>query len=302
MNKENKTTSSPRTPDKEDKKNYYKMVNTKVVRLRLTSNEMALLQSMMHKMGAENTSAFIRYKLFGLDPDRKVNELIKRKDTDELVILLRNQILDLTEYLIYFRSRYEKDMRQLYKEEGVDVEKWQRATNYWHSKVDERIGEVLSICRKVARELNLTGYFKLPSAFMEINSDKESPKDMDDELAAQLYKERIAMGRIHKNKDVHQITISGTLLSDAVVRWDKNGKEYVFFQVSCDEKDENGERHSTPYKCSYYSTNLELEEFKKGDPVTICGRFNADIGYSHTGEPCPSLCILVYQINRGKRR
>lgn len=302
MNKENKTTSSPRTPDKEDKKNYYKMVNTKVVRLRLTSNEMALLQSMMHKMGAENTSAFIRYKLFGLDPDRKVNELIKRKDTDELVILLRNQILDLTEYLIYFRSRYEKDMRQLYKEEGVDVEKWQRATNHWHSKVDERIGEVLSICRKVASELNLTGYFKLPSASMEINSDKESPKDMDDKLAAQLYKERTAMGRIHKNKDVHQITISGTLLSDAVVRWDKNGKEYVFFQVSCDEKDENGERHSTLYKCSYYSTNLELDEFKKGDSVTICGRLNADIGYSHAGEPYPSLCILVYQINRGKRR
>lgn len=302
MNKDNKTTSSPRTPDKEDKKNYYKMVNTKVVRLRLTSNEMALLQSMMHKMGAENTSAFIRYKLFGLDPDRKVNELIKRKDTDELVILLRNQILDLTEYLIYFRSRYEKDMRQLYKEEGVDVEKWQRATNYWHSKVDDRIGEVLSICRKVARELNLTGYFKLPSASMEINSDKESPEDMDDELAAQLYKERTAMGRIEDNKTIQQITISGTLLSDAVVRWEKNGKEYVFFQVLCYEKDENGERHSNLFKCSYYSTNLELDEFKKGDSVTISGRFNADIGYFHTGEPYPSLCILVYQITRGKRR
>lgn len=195
--KENKRSTLSRTPDKEDKKNYFKMVDRKVVRIRMTANEMALLQSMMHKMGAENISAFIRYKLFGLDPDRKVNELIKQKNTDELVILLRNQIMDLTEYFIYYYNRYEKDMRQLYREEGVDIEKWKAATNRWHSEVAKRIGEVLNICRKVAKELNLNEYFNLPSASMEIDWEDPSTEKLD-LIAEQLQKERIAMGHIDK--------------------------------------------------------------------------------------------------------
>ena len=195
--KGNKASTLSRTPDKEDKKNYFKMVDRKVVRIRMTANEMALLQSMMHKMGAENISAFIRYKLFGLDPDRKVNELIKQKNTDDLVILLRNQIMDLTEYFIYYYSRYEKDMRQLYREEGVDIEKWKAATNRWHSEVAKRIGEVLNICRKVAKELNLNEYFNLPSASMEIDWEDPSTEKLD-QIAEQLQKERIAMGHIDK--------------------------------------------------------------------------------------------------------
>lgn len=195
--KGNKTSTLSRTPDKEDKKNYYKMVNKKVVQLRMSANELALLQSMMHKMGAENISAFIRYKLFGLDPDRKVNELIKQKNTDDLVILLRNQIMDLTEYFIYYYNRYEKDMRQLYREEGVDIEKWKAATNRWHSEVAKRIGEVLNICRKVAKELNLNEYFNLPSASMEIDWEDPSTEKLD-LIAEQLQKERIAMGHIDK--------------------------------------------------------------------------------------------------------
>jgi len=163
----------------------------------MSANELALLQSMMHKMGAENMSAFIRYKLFGLDPDRKINELIKQKNTDDLVILLRNQIMDLTEYFIYYYNRYEKDMRQLYREEGVDIEKWKTATNRWHSEVAERIGEVLNICRKVAKELNLNEYFNLPSASMEIDWEDPSTEKLD-QIAEQLQKERIAMGHIEK--------------------------------------------------------------------------------------------------------
>ena len=195
--KENKSSTLSRTPDKEDKKNYFKMVDRKVVRIRMTANEMALLQSMMHKMGAENISAFIRYKLFGLDPDRKVNELIKQKNTDDLVILLRNQIMDLTEYFIYYYGRYEKDMQQLYREEGVDIEKWKTATNRWHSEVAERISEVLIICKKIAKELKLNEYFNLPSGNMEIDLDNPST-EQDNRIAEQLQRERIAMGHIDK--------------------------------------------------------------------------------------------------------
>ena len=195
--KENKSSTLSRTPDKEDKKNYFKMVDRKVVQLRMSANEMALLQSMMHKMGAENISAFIRYKLFGLDPDRKVNELIKQKNTDDLVILLRNQIMDLTEYFIYYYGRYEKDMQQLYREEGVDIEKWKTATNRWHSEVAERISEVLIICKKIAKELKLNEYFNLPSGNMEIDLDNPST-EQDNRIAEQLQRERIAMGHIDK--------------------------------------------------------------------------------------------------------
>ena len=90
-----------RTTDTQDKKEYFKMSDRKVARIRLNAEERTLLQSMMRDDDWDNTSGYIKYKLFGIDTERKINELIKRKDIAELAILLRNEIMDLTEYFIY---------------------------------------------------------------------------------------------------------------------------------------------------------------------------------------------------------
>ena len=186
-----------RTTDTQDKKEYFKMCNRKVTSIRLNAEERTLLQSMMRDDDWDNTSGYIKYKLFGIDTERKINELIKRKDIAELAILLRNEIMDLTEYFIYFRYRYDKDMNQLWKEEGVDLKAWTAATNHWHHEVAQRTQEVLNICRKIASELQLEEYFDMPSATMTININEATKEELD-ALAEQLRKERIAMGRIEE--------------------------------------------------------------------------------------------------------
>ena len=185
--KANTEKKKKRTTDTQDKKEYFKMCNRKVTSIRLNAEE----------NDWDNTSGYIKYKLFGIDTERKINELIKRKDIAELTILMRNEIMDLTEYFIYFRYRYDKDMNQLWKEEGVDLKAWTTATNHWHHEVAQRTQEVLNICRKIASELQLEEYFDMPSATMTVNINEATKEELD-ALAEQLRKERIAMGRIEE--------------------------------------------------------------------------------------------------------
>ena len=186
-----------RKADVEDKKNYFKMADRKVVRVRMNANERTILENDMRKIGFQNVSGYIKYKVLGIDPDRKIEETIKRKSPEELTILLRNAVLDLTECFIYVRMRYEKDMNQLWKEEGVNLTKWIAATNHWQSETSKRMEELLNTVRSIAAKLELNEYFELPSSKMNIDWENGSVEEMD-ALAAQLRKERISMGHIEE--------------------------------------------------------------------------------------------------------
>ena len=178
------------------KKQYFKMADSHVIKVRMNAAERSLLESSMRKDNWDNVSGYIKYKLFGISPERRIRELIKRKNSDELAILLRNTVLDLTDQFIYFRYRYERDMRQLYREEGVDLKKWTSSTNRWHTEVAKRTEEALNTIRAIASELGFKEYFNLPSASMNVNAENASKEDMD-KLAEQMHKERIMMGRIY---------------------------------------------------------------------------------------------------------
>ena len=173
------------------------MADRKVVRVRMNANERTILENDMRKIGFQNVSGYIKYKVLGIDPDRKIEETIKRKSPEELTILLRNAVLDLTECFIYVRMRYEKDMNQLWKEEGVNLTKWIAATNHWQSETSKRMEELLNTVRSIAAKLGLNEYFELPSSKMNIDWENGSVEEMD-ALAAQLRKERISMGHIEE--------------------------------------------------------------------------------------------------------
>lgn len=96
---------------------------------------------------------------------------------------------------------------------------------------------------------------------------------------------------------MQQITISGTLLSDAVVCTDKNGRQYVRFKVTCGDEDINGRTQFTHYHCTCYPTGFD--KLKKGDQVFINGRLSAKISISETGKPYLNLNIMVYQATGG---
>lgn len=185
-----------RKTDDEDRKARQRMYDRRTIQVRLNDKERSLLESSMRKEGWTNKNGFIRYRLFGLDPDQKVERMIEGKNPDDLVILLKNGTLELAEYFLYFYSRYEKDMAQLWKEEGVDMNAWTSATNRWHSEVAKRIEQYFATSRKIAAALGLEEYFRLPSEAM--NPTWDATTEEMDAVAGQLRKERIAMGRLEE--------------------------------------------------------------------------------------------------------
>ena len=183
-----------RVLDQEDKTLRQKMYDRRNVQIRLNDKERSLLESAMLKDGWNNKAGYIRYKLFGADPEFEVEKMIEGKNPDDLVLLLKNGVLELAEYFLYYYGRYEKDMKQLWKEEGVDMQAWTSATNHWHAEVAKKIERYLSTSRKIAAELGLDEYFELPSKAMNPAWDA-STEEMD-AVAEQLRKERVAMGRL----------------------------------------------------------------------------------------------------------
>ena len=179
---------------KADRQAYLQLANQNIVRVRMNAKERALLRVQMNDDGWTNMSAFIRHQLFGLNPDRKIDAIIKTKNPDSIALLLRYQLMELTSQYIYIRSRYDRDMSQLYREEGVDLKKWTRATNKWHAALVKATNASFALLRKVAVQLGLNDFLVAESDDMSIDPDNAT-KDELDAMAAQIHMENTALGR-----------------------------------------------------------------------------------------------------------
>ena len=171
-----------------------KTVNKNRVIIRISPEEKTLLQEEMRQNGWDNLSGFIKYKLFGLDPGQKIESLIKSDNPESIALLLRNQLMDLTGQYIYIRYRYDRNMNQLYREEGVNLKEWIKATGKWLSALVSATNESFALLRKVAVKLGLNDFFVSESDAMDIDLDTAT-KDQLDALAAQIHKENTALGR-----------------------------------------------------------------------------------------------------------
>lgn len=178
--------------DEQVRKEYMKMRNKSLIKIRFTPKEKTLLETMMRKEGWGNVSGFIRYKLFGFDPDEKIKLLIDEKDADGIAALLKNCALSLADLYMYVIYRYDKDMAQLYREEGVDLKAWAGKTNKWHSELVKQTEEYLKLMRRVAEALGLESYAKRsPSA--PIDYENVTKEELDAE-AERMRRESIALG------------------------------------------------------------------------------------------------------------
>lgn len=183
-----------KSEQKEIRKQYMKTVNKNRVIIRMSPEEKTLLQEEMRQNGWDNLSGFIKYKLFGLDPDQRIDSLIKSGDPESIALLLRNRLMDLTGQYIYIRYRYDRDMNQLYREEGVNLKEWTKATEKWLSALVSATNESFALLRKVAVKLGLNDFFVSESDAMDINLDTATKEQLD-ALAAQIHKENTALGR-----------------------------------------------------------------------------------------------------------
>ena len=118
---------------------------------------------------------------------------MKSGDKESIVIILKNSVLELAEKAAWYNYRYNRDMNQLYRIEGVDLKAWIKATNTWHKKFVEDSKELFYILRKVAEILDLEEYFDIPSNHMQIDTYNATWEEMD-AMAEQVRKERRALG------------------------------------------------------------------------------------------------------------
>ena len=96
---------------------------------------------------------------------------------------------------------------------------------------------------------------------------------------------------------MQQITISGTLLTDAENCKDRNGRSFVRFKVTCGDTDVLGRTKYTHYNCTCYMPNFG--KLKKGDQVFVTGKLSADIAMDDKGKTYLNLCVMVYQATGG---
>lgn len=96
---------------------------------------------------------------------------------------------------------------------------------------------------------------------------------------------------------MQQITISGSLLTDAFTFKDVNNRQYVRFVVSCPNVDKFGRTTFSHYRCTCYI--LGFQSLKKGDQVFLTGRFTPSIGTDEKGKTYLNLDVLVLSISGG---
>ena len=98
---------------------------------------------------------------------------------------------------------------------------------------------------------------------------------------------------------MQQITLSGTLITDAYKFRDKNNREFIRFTVTCGSLDGNGRTVFTHYRCTCYL--LGFEGMKKGDQVFLTGRFTPSLDTDVKGKPYMRLDVMVVSISGGYR-
>lgn len=182
----------------EEKNKYFQAKNKGHLAIRFNPEELTLLQEAMKKDDWTNASGFIKYKLFGFNYKPKIDKLIKSKDKEAIGTLMLNTSLRLAESIEYLNYRYNRDMQQLWREEGTDWKAWAKVTNVWHKSMLQKTEEALTILRRVSQILGIDEYFVMPSDSMNIDPDNATQEEMD-RMAEQLLREKIAMGHIdHK--------------------------------------------------------------------------------------------------------
>lgn len=171
--------------DKEKRKKYYRAKRCQSVKLHLNTKERTILQTRMNKEGWENTSGFIKYCLFGDDPDYKYKKLLEENNPEQMSIVLNTMVHDIMISLNYFQFRYEKDMRQLYREEGVDLRAWVKATYEPHVQTIQLLSDVYGSLRQIA------DHFGIEIRGVQLNPLPEdfdySNKENLDKIAQELY-------------------------------------------------------------------------------------------------------------------
>lgn len=82
-------------------KDYHKMQNQNRITLRLTAEELAILEIEMAEEGYGNKTAFVKNRLFGQNLKRKIRAKIQSRDFDAITTLLKHYLREMADWFHY---------------------------------------------------------------------------------------------------------------------------------------------------------------------------------------------------------
>lgn len=280
--------------DKQKRQDYFQDRNKRNIIVNLNPQEHALLKAMMIKEGWENQSGFIRFKLLGEDYARKYKMVVNNGGTEESVAIIGTELKFLNCSLDYYQRRYERDMKQLYREEGVDINAWIKATKEPHRQVVDQLTGVYQTSITIAKRLGFT--YRCVNIS---NEDNFSDIQAMDNAAREMFEEVPKPKTDYYFQNIltmQTIILSGTLLTDAKKTKDSRGREYISFVLTCITKDAKEDDDYFHTKCICYL--MGFEGLKKGDKVFLIGRFVPRIEYDKNNIAKPVLYVTVIAMTK----
>lgn len=146
---------------KTDKKHFKKLYDSKIKKLSisLSPTEKSLLDSMMKKEEWENVGGFIKYKLFGLDYEKKYRNAINNADEDLLKKILINLMTDLNDQLDYINARYTKELEFLKQTTAMvdakSISKWVSLLKQWNDNVEKKTDQLYNDCKLLLSRMDI---------------------------------------------------------------------------------------------------------------------------------------------------
>ena len=146
---------------KTDKKHFRKLYDSKIKKLSLSLNpiEKFLLDSMMQKEEWENAGGFIKYKLFGLNYEKKYHNTINTADEELLKKILINLMSDLNDQLDYINAKYTNELENLKQTtqmiDAKSISKWVALLKQWNDNVEKKTEQLFEDCRLLLSRMDI---------------------------------------------------------------------------------------------------------------------------------------------------
>ena len=246
------------------------MANLSKISLKLNPDERALLQIGMIQEGWSNMSAYIKTKVFGIDPDKKRDRIIAKKNKEEIAIVLSNHIESLINYYHYVLKAFKKEVSQYSIYYYTELNERLSSIDRHQSLLNRKTKAVLVLFMKIGQTLGID----TSSVLSKSMSNKKSSKDERD------------IGMI-------RIMVKGIVTSNLSRCFIKDKVEGVSFTLDTTRKD----RYFSEFFCLALPSDIDFE-INKGDCLDIDGLLGQRVTKDEEGKDIVKFAILSKYIKK----
>lgn len=114
---------------------------------------------MMEKEEWENTGGFIKYKLFGMNPDYKYKKVIESADEGLLKKILVNLMSDMNDQIDYVNAKFTRELEDLKSSTAMtdskSISKWVSLIKNWNESVEKKTDRIYQDCQLILKRMEI---------------------------------------------------------------------------------------------------------------------------------------------------